>query len=65
MRHADVAEPVSRTVLLNGQPLALTAKDQLPTLSGEMLTSERAAFAPVSITFVALPDANNAACAEP
>jgi hypothetical protein len=53
----------SRTVLLNGHPLALTAKDQLPALGGEALTSDKATFAPISITFVSLPSANNVACA--
>jgi hypothetical protein len=55
----------SRTVLLNSQPLALNAQDQLPMLRGEPLASKQVAFAPVSITFVALPNANNDACAQP
>ena len=54
----------SRTVLLNGQELVLNAQDQLPALVGETLTA-RATFAPVSITFVALPSANNPVCAKP
>jgi len=59
------SELQSRTVLLNGQPLALTAKDELPELNGEALTSDRAVFTPTSISFVALPSANNSACAKP
>ena len=37
----------------------------LPPLTGEVLTAKDAVFAPASITFVALPSANNAACAAP
>jgi hypothetical protein len=55
----------SRAVSLNGQPLALNAEDQLPALRGEPLASEQTVVAPASITFVALPEANNAACAKP
>jgi heparanase 1 len=52
----------SRTVLLNGQPLALTAEDRLPALSGQAVGSDHVVVAPGSITFVTLPEAGNAAC---
>jgi hypothetical protein len=55
----------SRAVLLNGKVLALTDQDRLPALSGEALPSRNTVFAPASITFVALPNANNAACTKP
>ena len=52
----------SGTVLLNGQALALTADDKLPAMAGQMMASNALVMAPASITFVALPEAKNAAC---
>ena len=52
----------SRNVLLNGEPLALAAGDQLPQLRGAALESGALVLAPASITFVALPQARNAGC---
>jgi heparanase 1 len=52
----------SRTVHLNGKPLALGAQDQLPAMSGEAISAGEAVFAPASISFIALRDAKNPAC---
>jgi len=52
----------SRSVLLDGQQLALTAQDQLPALNGQPIAAGTAVFAPASISFIALPDAKNTAC---
>jgi hypothetical protein len=51
-----------RVVLLNGSELRLGAEDALPTLKGTATPSGIITFAPVSITFLALPDAHNASC---
>jgi hypothetical protein len=51
-----------RVVLLNGSELKLGAEDALPTLKGTATPSGKIAFAPVSITFLALPNAHNASC---
>lgn len=55
----------SGTVQLNGHLLSLDRAGQLPQLPGQALTSQQIVIAPASITFVALPDAGNAACASP
>lgn len=52
----------SRDVLLNGEPLALTANDSLPEMVGEAIPAGEVSFEPASITFVALPEAGNTAC---
>lgn len=52
----------SRTVLLNGQVLALDPKDELPTLTAKKLPRGRVTLAPTSINFIAMPKANNPAC---
>jgi hypothetical protein len=51
-----------RVVLLNGNELKLGAEDALPVLKGTATRSGKVTFAPVSITFLALPDAHNATC---
>ena len=53
---------VCRTVLLNGQPMALGAGDRLPALAGRPLASEQVVVAPASISFVALTGAASPAC---
>jgi hypothetical protein len=52
----------SKTVLLNGRALALTARDTLPVMPAARVASGRVDLAPTSVTFVALPQARNAAC---
>jgi heparanase 1 len=52
----------SRTVLLNGKELVLDAQDELPVIAAERLEGDRIALAPLSINFIALPQAGNRAC---
>jgi heparanase 1 len=47
---------------LNGTELKLGADDSLPKLSGTATKPGELSFAPASITFLAMPKANNAAC---
>lgn len=49
-------------VELNGTELQLGAGDALPTLTGTPANSGSVAFAPASITFLAIPTANNSSC---
>lgn len=49
-------------VELNGSELKLEANGDLPQLTGKRQWSGHVAFAPVSITFLAIPTAKNAAC---
>lgn len=53
-----------KQVQLNGTDLALGAGDALPQLKGASTHSGEVAFAPASITFLALPAAHNASCQE-
>jgi hypothetical protein len=52
----------TRSVRLNGTDLALGPNDALPALAGARTPAGDVAFAPVTITFLAMPDAGNAAC---
>ncbi|MBK6739893.1 MAG: hypothetical protein IPG64_19555 [Haliea sp.] len=52
----------SRTVLLNGQPLALGADDALPAISPLHLQANQVALAPTSVNFITFPQANNPDC---
>jgi len=52
----------SMHVQLNGKQLDLGADDVLPPLHGVNIPSGRTMFTPTSITFLAIPGANNAAC---
>lgn len=52
----------SRNVLLNGKPLKLTAKDDLPPMRPVAHISGTLELAPHSITYVALPQAGNRSC---
>lgn len=52
----------SKTVLLNGQALALGAGDTLPAMTPSKTSTGRLELAPTSVNFVALPQARNAAC---
>jgi hypothetical protein len=49
-------------VQMNGSELKLGDHDELPVLEGKPEKSGRVSFAPVSITFLAIPDAHNPAC---
>jgi hypothetical protein len=53
---------LSKQVQLNGNELSLGAADALPQLTGTPTDSGSLIFAPASITFLAIPNANNAAC---
>jgi hypothetical protein len=50
------------TVELNGKPLRLTSIGDLPQFKGEMVRAGRVSFAPTSITFLSVSDADNANC---
>jgi heparanase len=52
----------SRTVLLNGKALQLDAGDTVPATPSARQASGKVTIAPTSITFVGLPQADNAAC---
>lgn len=54
----------SETVLLNGKPLGLGAGDKLPALNPASVKAGNVTLAPTSISFIALPKANNANCRE-
>ena len=53
----------SAEVMLNGQPLKLASNDDLPEINGHATAAGLIRFAPATITFLAIPDAGNAACA--
>ena len=53
---------LDKTVELNGTELKLGADDILPELTGTPTQAGNLTFAPASITFLAMPKANNAAC---
>jgi heparanase len=53
---------LDRQVQLNGRELKLDAGDALPRLSGLPTQSGTLTFGPASITFLAMPDANNDNC---
>ena len=52
----------SKTVQLNGTELKLGEGDALPVLAGAPFQPGNVEFAPATITFIALPQAGNAAC---
>jgi heparanase len=53
----------SASVMLNGEALKLASNDDLPKISGRATPAGPMHFAPATITFVAVPEAANAACA--
>jgi heparanase 1 len=53
----------SASVMLNGLPLRLDPNDDLPEINGRATAAGPMHFAPATITFVAIPEAANAACA--
>ena len=50
------------SVQLNGSTLQLNSNGDLPQVSGEPTRAGRVSFAPASITFLAIPNANNNSC---
>ncbi|CAN7629653.1 hypothetical protein LJR225_004843 [Phenylobacterium sp. LjRoot225] len=52
----------SRTVLLNGRPLALGPGDTLPAISPTQVKGNRLSLAPTSVNFITLPKAKNPNC---
>jgi heparanase 1 len=64
LRYTLMAGALQATsVNLNGQPLRLLANDRLPALTGRPAVAGRQDLAPLTITFFALPNAANTACA--
>ncbi|WP_197373311.1 hypothetical protein [Mycolicibacterium baixiangningiae] len=62
-RYTLAADPLdSRTVSLNGHPLALGPGDALPTLSGAPTAAGELILEPATITFLTIPTAGNQAC---
>jgi heparanase 1 len=53
----------SASVMLNGEALKLASNDDLPKINGRVAARGPMHFAPATITFVAVPEAANAACA--
>jgi len=47
---------------LNGRPLRLTSKEDLPQLKGEAITAGRVSLAPTSITYLTVENWSNADC---
>ena len=56
------ASLTDKTVSLNRSPLRLGPDDALPTMAGQEVARGQLAFAPASITFLAIPLAQNDAC---
>ena len=56
------ASPTDEAVSLNGSPLRLGCDDALPEMAGEATRPGALSLAPASITFLAVPGANNRAC---
>ena len=58
----DAADLLDEHVRLNGHPLALAAGDELPAIEGVPTAGDTVTFAPATITFLAIPEADNHAC---
>lgn len=58
----DAANLLDQRVRLNGNPLALSAGDELPAIEGVPATAATVTFAPATISFLAIPEAENHAC---
>ena len=58
----DAASLQDATVRLNGQTLTLGPADQLPRITGIRASAGMLTMAPATITFLAVPEAANAAC---
>jgi len=50
------------TVELNEKPLRLTSSGDIPQFRGEPVNAGRLRFAPVSITYLSIPNAGNTNC---
>jgi hypothetical protein len=61
-RYTLSGELDSITPKLNGAELTLLPNDELPLLTGVAMSPGLITFAPASITFLAIPQANNSAC---
>ena len=59
---APSADLQTKSVRLNGKVLELGTGDSLPTLEGEHVVAGRLVVAPETITFLAIPGANNQSC---
>jgi heparanase len=51
-----------RSLELNGKTLVLTSDSDIPEFAGQRTRTGRIIFAPASITFLAIPNANNSSC---
>lgn len=58
----SAASLADKTVLLNGKPLSLNSKGDLPTLVAISEGKGLVSFAPQTITFLSFPEAHNTAC---
>jgi hypothetical protein len=58
----DAANLLDERVKLNGRTLALEADDEVPTIAGAPTTAGTLTFEPATITFLAVPEAQNEAC---
>jgi hypothetical protein len=58
----DAASLLEADVRLNGRTLVLDAGDELPDIMGAPAAADVITFPPVTITFLAIPDAGNNAC---
>ena len=58
----DAANLLDATVWLNGDTLTLGPDDRLPAITGVPASAGMLTIAPATITFLAVPDAANAAC---
>jgi hypothetical protein len=54
----------SRTVLLNGHPLALDKADMLPPIAPQQLHESPFTLAPTSVNFIVIPQAMNSSCSD-
>ena len=61
----DAADVADGAVRLNGGKLQLQANDDLPRMAGEQLAAGTLTFAPLTITFMAIPAAANSSCQNP
>ena len=55
-------QPQDRSVELNGKTLELTSDSGILEFAGQRTRAGRISFAPASITFLAIPNANNSSC---
>ena len=58
----DATNLLDERIRLNGRPLTLSAKDELPSLAGVPAAAGTVTFAPATITFLAIAEAGNEAC---